>query len=199
MVKNLIYFFLHLYFDAIDITDERKKRLALLFNLSEDAFRLAEAVPLTDGESPFDTCGKEIATLFKKNPTATERRYTFSKRMQLPGETVDACSVSLRELAAKCDFHGSEYDSHLLDQFILGLHDKGTQNWLLQEPSSTVAEAIVVARHYEAAKSTLDTLKHESLSRSSVISPERSGKTCFVCQSSCHIARDSTQQRYTKE
>ena len=179
MVKNLIYFFIDLYFDAVDITDERKKRLALLFNLSEDAFRRAEAVSLTDGESPFDTCGKEIATRFKKSPTGTERRYTFSKRMQLPGETVDACSVSLRELAAKCDFHGSEYDNHLLDQFILGLQVKGTQNRLLQEPPSTVDEAIVVARRYKAAKSTLDSLKHESLSRSSVINPLRSGINLF--------------------
>ena len=188
-----------LYFDAIDLTDERKKRLALLFNLSEDAFRLAEAVPLPDGESPFDNWGKEITTRFEKNQTATERRYTFSKRIQLPGETADAYSVSLRELAAECDFHGSEYNNRLLDQFILGLQDKGTQNRLLQEPPSTVDEAIVVARRYEAAKSTLDTLKHESLSRSSVINPVRSGKTCFICQNPGHIARDCTQQRYTKE
>ena len=188
-----------LYFDAIDLNDERKTRLALLFNLSEDAFRIAEAVPLPDGESPFDTWGKEIATRFEKNQTATERRSTFSKRIQLPGETVDAYSVSLRELAAKCDFHGSEYDNRLLDQFILGLQDKGTQNRLLQEPPSTVDEAIVVARRYEAAKSTLDTLKHESLSRSSVINPVRSGKTCFICQNPGHIARDCTHQRYNKE
>ena len=81
----------------------------------------------------------------------------------------------------------------------MGRQDKGTQNRLLQEPPSTVDEAIVVARRYEAAKSTLDTLKHESLSRSSVINPVRSGKTCFICQNPGHIARDCTQQRYTKE
>ena len=74
--------------------------------------------------SPFDTWSKEIATRFEKNQTATERRYTFSKRIQLPGETVHAYSVSLRELAAKCYFHGSEYDNCLLDLFILGLQDK---------------------------------------------------------------------------
>ena len=54
------------YFDAIDLTDERKKRLALLFNLSEDAFRLAEGVPLPECQNSFDAWGKEIATRFEK-------------------------------------------------------------------------------------------------------------------------------------
>ena len=77
----------------------------------------------------------------------------FRKRMQFPGETVDAYSVSLRGLAGKYDFQGGEYDHRLLDQFILAIQDKGTQNRLLQEPPSTVDEAIAVARRYEAAKS----------------------------------------------
>ena len=188
-----------LYFDAIDLADERKKRLALLFNLSEDAFRLAEGVPLPECQNSFDAWGKEIATRFEKNQTATERRYTFSKRIQLPGETVDAYSVSLRALAAKCDFRGSDYNNRVLDQFILGLQDKGTQNRLLQEPPSTVDEAIAVARRYEAARSTLDTLKHENLSRSSVVNPVRSGKTCFVCHNPGHVARDCTHERYNVE
>ena len=188
-----------LYFDAIDVTDERKKRLALLFNLSEDAFRLAEGVPLPECQNSFDAWGKEIATRFEKNQTATERRYTFSKRIQLPGETVDAYSVSLRALAAKCDFRGSDYNNRVLDQFILGLQDKGTQNRLLQEPPSTVDEAIAVARRYEAARSTLDTLKQENLSRSSVVNPVRSGKTCFVCHNPGHVARDCTHERYNVE
>ena len=95
------------------MTDESKNRLALLYNLSEDAFGLAKSVPLPSCNDPFDAWGKRIATRFEKNQTATERRYTFSKRMQLPGETVDAYLVSLRGLAAKCDFQGGEYDHRL--------------------------------------------------------------------------------------
>ena len=36
----------NLYFEAVELNDEKKKRLALLFNLSEDAFRLAESIDL---------------------------------------------------------------------------------------------------------------------------------------------------------
>ena len=112
---------------------------------------------------------------------------------------MDAYSVSVRALAAKCDFRGSDYINGVLDQFILGLQDKGTQNRLLQEPPSTVDEAIAVARRYEAARSTLDTLKQENLSRSSVVNPVRSGKTCFVCHNPGHVARDCTHERYNVE
>ncbi len=35
-----------LYFEALELKDEKKQRLALLFNLSENAFRLAELIDL---------------------------------------------------------------------------------------------------------------------------------------------------------
>ena len=35
-----------LYFEAIDLKEDKKKRLAILFNLNEDAFRIAE--PMAD-------------------------------------------------------------------------------------------------------------------------------------------------------
>ena len=154
---------------------------------------------MPEGENPFDAWGEEIATRFEKNQTATERRYTFSKRIQLPGETVEVYSVSLRALAAKCNFQGSDYNNRVLDQNILGLQDKGTQNRLLQEPPTTVDQAIVVAGRYEAARSTLDTLKHENISRSSVVNPVRRGKTCFICHNPGHIARDCTHKGYHTE
>ena len=42
---------LELYFEAVELTDEKKRKFALLFNLSEDAFRLAESVEFTEGDN----------------------------------------------------------------------------------------------------------------------------------------------------
>ena len=81
----------------------------------------------------------------------------------------------------------------------MGIQNKGTRNWLLQEPPSTVDEAIAVARRYEAAKSTLDTLKHENCTRSAVINPVRSGKICFICQNPGHITRDCARKGFVNE
>ena len=37
---------LNLYFEAVELNDAKKTRLTLLFNLGENAFRLAESVEL---------------------------------------------------------------------------------------------------------------------------------------------------------
>lgn len=42
-----------LYFQAVEITDENKRWFALLFNLNEDALRLAESVEFTEGANAY--------------------------------------------------------------------------------------------------------------------------------------------------
>ena len=50
-----------LYFEAVEVTDEKKKRLAFLFNLNEDAFRLAEGVLFPeDGDRKFQRWVNEL-------------------------------------------------------------------------------------------------------------------------------------------
>ena len=84
-----------------------------------------------------------MKTLFERNQTATEKRYNFHRREQEPGESVDSYAVSLREAGAKCGFQGDEYSSRLVDQFILGLRDKGMQNKLLQETPNILDDALL--------------------------------------------------------
>ena len=55
-------------------------RLALLFNLSEDAFRLAEPVEFGKGENAYKDWIKKLKTLLERNQTATEKRYNFHRR-----------------------------------------------------------------------------------------------------------------------
>lgn len=42
-----------LYIKAVELTDEKKQRFALLFNVNEDAFCLAESVEFTEGENAY--------------------------------------------------------------------------------------------------------------------------------------------------
>ena len=112
-----------LYYEAIDLKEDKKKRLAWLFNLTEDAFRVAESINMQDGDGGFEAWGKVLSQKFEKNTTVTEKRYNFAKRVQDPGESVDNFAISLREHAEKCNFQGEEFDNRLLDQFILGLKD----------------------------------------------------------------------------
>ena len=184
----------NLYFEAVELGDIKKRRLALLFNLSEDAFRLAEPVEFGEGENAYKDWIVKLKVLFERNQTATEKRYNFHRREQEPGESVDSYAVSLREAGAKCGFLGDEYSSRLVDQFILGLRDKATQNKLLQEPPNSLDDALLIARRFEAANATMKTLAKEAtekLSRTTIgsVSSLTTAKTCYSCNGFGHVSR----------
>ena len=120
-----------LYFEAVELQNDKKRRLALLSNLTEDAFRLAEPVGFVEGEDAYlNWVNKLLKPLFERNQTATEKRYDFHRREQQPGESVNSYALSLREAGEKCGFSGDEYSGRLVDQFIPGLRNRGTQSKL---------------------------------------------------------------------
>ena len=184
----------NLYFEAVELKDVRKRRFALLFNLSEDAFRLAEPVEFGEGENAYKDWIGKFKVLFERNQTATEKRYNFHRREQQPDESVDSYAVSLREAGAKCGFRGDEYSSRLVDQFILGLRDKSTQNKLLQEPPKSLDDALLIARRFEAANATMKTLAREATEKFSKttigsVSSLNAAKTCYSCNGFGHVSR----------
>ena len=165
-----------------------------LANLSEDAFRLAEPVEFGEGENAYKDWIKKLTSLFERNQTDTEKRYNFHRREQEPGESVDSCAVSLREAGAKCGFLGDEYSSRLVDQFILGLKDKATQNKLLQEPPTDLDSALLIARRFEAANATMKTLARETAEKLnttqiSSVNSRPAAKTCYSCNGYGHLSR----------
>ena len=53
----------------------------------------------------------------------------------------------------------------LVDQFILGMRDRSTETKLLQEPPTTLEEAVLVARSFEAANSMIATLRAKATTK----------------------------------
>ena len=185
-----------MYFEAVEHKDEKKKKLALLLNLNKDAFRLAESVDFVEGDNAYNNWNKLLKSLLERNQTLTEKRHNFHRREQEPGESVDSYAVSLREAGAKCGFQGEEYTSRLVDQFILGLRDRATQSKLLQEPPTTLDDALSVARRFEAANATMQTLGSEtsvterfSRTKIAAINSMPTVKTCYTCNGFGHIAK----------
>ncbi|CAB4001478.1 Hypothetical predicted protein [Paramuricea clavata] len=58
---------LELYCGAVELVDERKRRFAFLFNLNEDAFRLAESVEFIEEADAYKNWLKELKLLFERN------------------------------------------------------------------------------------------------------------------------------------
>ena len=185
---------LNLYFEAVELIDLKKRRLALLFNLSEDAFRLAESIDFPEEDSWNEFINK-LKVLFERNQTDTEKRYNFNRRVQEPGETVDSFAVALREFGSKCGFTGAEYSHRIVDQFILGLRDRSTQSKLLQEPPENIDAALLIARRFEAANATMMKLNAESFEAKQQpavrsVGSTRPAKVCFSCSGYGHVARE---------
>ena len=99
----------------------------------------------------------------------------------------------MREAGAKCGFRGDEYASRLVDQFILGLRDRTTQSKLLQEPPANLDDALLIARRFEAANATVETLLGQGPSTSNVgmigtVSSRDKTVTCLACNGFGHVA-----------
>ena len=160
-----------------------------------------------------------LKVLFERSQTQTEKRYSFNRRVQEPGESVDSYAVAFREFGSKCGFKGDEYTNRLVAQFILGIKDRSTQNKLLQEPPSNLEDALSVARRFEAVAFapapaspspsgfTMQKLKAETFeasqpSRAQIGAVGSSGatKVCFHCNGYGHVAKQCPSwQNFNRE
>ena len=122
-----------------------------------------------------------------------ERRFLFTRRVQISDKSVDSFASGLREIAAKCQFLPAELQSRLVDQFINGVTDRSLQCKLLQEPPGSLDEAILIARRYEAAKSAQLTIQENQKLIQSVNSVQQintNNRICFTCKRQGHTSRD---------
>ena len=181
-----------LFFAAMEVKNNTQKRVSILLNMSEDSFRIAESVEIGgDSEEDYNTYIRKLVTLFERNQNPVGRRFNFTKRLQLPGETVDNFALALRELSSKCSFTADEVNGRLNDQFMAGVSDKALQCKLLQEPTDSLAESLVVARRFEAARSA-QVIIAEDRDRSKPKQDFRtisSSKVCFECHGFGHLAK----------
>eukprot|EP00112_Aurelia_sp_Birch-Aquarium-sp1_P002037 Seg1221.15 transcript_id=Seg1221.15/GoldUCD/mRNA.D3Y31 product="Zinc finger protein GIS2" protein_id=Seg1221.15/GoldUCD/D3Y31 len=76
------------------------------------------------------------------------------------------------------------------------MKDRPTQNKLLQEPPGTLEDAVLIARRFEAANSTIETLRAEAGSgprqnRAPIgaVNSSITTKTCFNCNGFGHVAK----------
>ena len=86
---------LELYCEAVELADEKKRRFALLFNLKEDAFRLAESVEFIEEADAYKNWFKKLKLLFERKQTPTVKRYEEREHVQHPGESFNSYAVEL--------------------------------------------------------------------------------------------------------
>ena len=149
--------------------------------------------PQDTEDEQFGTWIGELRKFFEKTQSPVERRFHFTRRVQISDESIDSFRSGLLEIAAKFQFLPAELQSRLIDQFINGVTDRSLQCKLLQEPPGSLDEAILIGRRYEAAKSAQSTIvENQKLIQSvkSVQQVNTSNRICFTCKQQGHTSRD---------
>ena len=109
-------------------------------------------------------------------------------------ESVNSYALALREAGAKCGFSGDEYANRLVDQFIIGLNDRTTQTKLLKDPPSNLDDALKIARRFEAANATMQTLAGQGSGKYNkgmirAVGSMPTAVSCYACGGFGHISK----------
>ena len=75
--------------------------------------------------------------------------YTFHKRNQKLGESIDACFTELKQIARKCDFQ--DEDRMIRDRLVIGIAEDQTRKKLLEKKKLSLGEALDICRAQEQA------------------------------------------------
>ena len=86
----------------------------------------------------------------KPKPTEIAARYIFQNRIQTSTESVTDYHLSLKELAANCDFK-ENLEERLRDQLVIGLYSKAAKEDLLTKKKLTYKSALEIAVSKECA------------------------------------------------
>ena len=144
---------------AYGVTDEALKRRIFLLYLSGQPRKVL--YNLCQPHEPTDlTCSQLIEKLdayFKVRENTMAQRGLFDKRVQVEGETLDDFIRSLRDLAVKCKFDGTQFDARVRDRFVNGLSDGELRFYITTKiddlaGAATLDMVLSAAKEWETAR-----------------------------------------------
>jgi hypothetical protein len=116
---------LELYFDANDIKSE-KKPVILLQLVGAGVYKTLKSLlsPVLPKDRSYDQLVKQLKSHYLPVKSVIVECFTFNKRHQNEGESINGYAVELQRLASTCDF-GTFLDRALRDRFIGGGEQRG--------------------------------------------------------------------------
>ena len=146
------------YFNANDI-DETKKISVLLTLIGPKGFSLATKLlspkKLDDNSLTFKDIEEALVSHYKPKKIIIYERYKFHNRNQGANESIADFVAAIKSLASTCEF-GDTLQDMLRDRFVVGLHNRATQQALLTDSDLDFKKATNVASTREAAMRELD-------------------------------------------
>ncbi|KAK7929206.1 hypothetical protein WMY93_005601 [Mugilogobius chulae] len=123
-------------------------------------------------------------------------RACFYKRVQKPGESVEAFVRSLYELAQYCEFGGMK-DEQIRDRIVIGISDSDVSQKLQLETELTLEKAIQIARQNEQIKQ-----QNNSMRADCSLDAMKQGKRQYdkkSTQPNAHSQQRRSEDRYEQQ
>ena len=149
------------YFDANDITVEKKTSTIFVSVVGDDIYTLL--MGLVAPKSPGDIKLDDILRHCTPDTNTMVERYRFYNWTRSSGQSIKSCIAELKDLARLCLFGKTEEGTELTPQLILeeslrdrlvcGISDKKIQRRLLSERKLTFSTAVEIATAMETAES----------------------------------------------
>ena len=117
-----------------DITQDDKKRAALISEIGPDTFAVLKdlAFPEEVSRKTFNQLLELLRSHFKKSRTPMADRLLLHNRKQGEKETLTEFIAALKKIASTCDY-GAELENRLRDAFLFGVKNQKILNRLIEE------------------------------------------------------------------
>ena len=159
--------FKQLYENYAIITDLEKKDKAyqkaiLLHTMGPEGVRIFNTITFEEAEKDdVSIIMKKMSEVLIGETNETYERYVFNKRDQRSGESIEAYSAALKELAKTCNFCDCMKDSLIRDRIVLGITDNATKKILLQRRKLKLQDAIDICKSSEATAAQMQAIGEE--------------------------------------
>ena len=150
--------------NAEHVTAANKKNVAVFINsVDGEIYSLIKSLvnPHNVTEKTYAEIKKLLVDHLSPKPTQYTQRFKFYRTMQNINEPASEFLARLRVIANDCNF--TNFDSALLDQYLVGLKDPKIQSRLLSEKELTLATAVEKVLSFEKANHEAQIMHGENL------------------------------------
>nr|XP_037273188.1 uncharacterized protein LOC119165101 [Rhipicephalus microplus] len=141
------------YCKVAGVQDEELKKSAFISAIGKKAYKTLKdlLLPAKPEKKTFEDLVKVLSGHYEPSSQVIAERFKFNRRYQGEGESVTAFAVTLKHMAAKCNY-GTFLDDALRDRFVAGLRNSTIQTGLLKRRELTFESASVFAKSVELAE-----------------------------------------------
>ncbi|UYV65035.1 K02A2.6-like [Cordylochernes scorpioides] len=148
------------YCIANDIVKVDKKKATFFSLCGRETYNIIRT--LTSPKNPLETEWEEVVARIKEyfdsTPNIIVQRFKFTKRLQMPNETIFEFITALKKIAEKCEF--PDLEDRLRDALVCGILNEEIQSMLLMNSMLTFKVAQEMALAHEAAVKNVAEIKN---------------------------------------